>query len=79
MRQAVLVHMLFRLLEICILNHVIDFLPMNGNILRGFDSETHPVPTHLYDENGNVIVNDDTFIYSTGENQHGYPLFLGNV
>ena len=50
---------------------------MDGNGLRGFNSKTHPISTYFHYENRNVIIDYNTFIDPSGENQHGYP-FLSN-
>ena len=44
---------------------------MDRNIFRCFDSDTHPVSPNFHHEDRNVIIDYDTFVYPTGENQHG--------
>jgi hypothetical protein len=52
---------------------------MDGHVFRGFDSEAHSVSTYLHDEDRHIVIDDDTFVYFSSENQHGNSFFRGGV
>gem|GEM_PF-4869846 len=58
----------------CLFDGIVNFFPMDGNIFGCFNAKPHPIATHLDYKDGHIIIDDNTFIYSTGENQHGYIL-----
>ena len=49
------------------MNRFIDFLTMNRNFLGGDNPQPNFVATDFHDGNGNVIVNDNTFVFFPGQ------------
>src|ERR1043165_7368327 len=49
------------------MNRFIDFLAMDGNFLRCDNPQTNLVATNFHDGDGDVIVNDNTFVFFPGQ------------
>jgi len=49
----------------------IDFSPVNGDVLGSFDAQLHLVAADIDDRYDHIVADDDAFIPSSRENQHG--------
>ncbi len=52
------------------LDRVVDFLTMNRNRLRCFDSKPHFVTTDVHDCHHNIVADHDAFVSVSGKDQH---------
>ena len=53
-----------------ILNGLVDFTTMDGDMLGRFDSEANLVSTNLDHGHRDIVVDDDALVLFAGENQH---------
>ena len=44
-------------------NRIVDFSTMDWDLFGSFDAETHFVTTNFNDDNGDVVVDDDAFVF----------------
>ena len=49
------------------LDGLVDLLAMNGNLSRSVDSQADLVAANFHDGDGDVIVNDNAFVFFSGE------------
>jgi hypothetical protein len=56
------------------MDRIEDLAPVDRHFFRGLDPESDLVSADLHDDDRNVIVDDNTFVLFTRENQH--PKFL---
>jgi hypothetical protein len=52
------------------LDAVVDFLPMNSDVLRGVHANTHLAAVNAQDCNGDIVTNRHSLIHLSRENQH---------
>ena len=56
------------------LDRIIDFTPVDGHLFRGLHAQTDFVAANFDDDNRDVIVDDDAFVFLPREHQHdGIP------
>jgi hypothetical protein len=63
-------------LAILTFDRLIDFLSVNRNIVWGFDTKPHFIPTNVHDRYDNVITDHDAFVSMTREYKHWRLLFF---
>jgi hypothetical protein len=49
-------------------NRIVDFSTMDRNLFGGLDAKAYFVATNFYDNDRDVVVNDDTFVFFPREN-----------
>jgi hypothetical protein len=49
-----------------------DFLTVDGNVSRGFDSDSNLIAVDLHDGHNDVVTNDDLLAQLPAKNQHGF-------
>jgi hypothetical protein len=60
-------------------DRLIDFLPMDRNIVRGFDTKPHFITTNVHNRDDNVIADHDAFVSMSREHKHWRLLFFVTV
>lgn len=56
-----------------------NLAPVNRHFARGFDPESHLVSADLHHGNDNRLIDDDTFVLLSRQNQHGSQLRNGYI
>jgi len=51
-------------------DRLVDFSTMNAHIFWSFDPESYLITTNLDHRDRDVVVDDDTLVLLSGENQH---------
>lgn len=61
------------------MNGFVNFFPMDRHIFRGDYPETHLVAPNFDHRDNHVIVNDDGFVFFSGQDKHGCLSFVSQV
>jgi hypothetical protein len=57
-------------------DRLVDFLSVDRNIVWGFDTKPHFIPTNVHDRDNNIIADHDAFVSMTREYKHCRLLFF---
>ena len=60
--------------EIAATDRLIYLAAMDWNLFRSFDAQPHLVSADLNDNDANVVVDDNAFVFSAREYEHGIVL-----